>query len=215
VLLGVSYGGSFGLVAATDPRLRDRLSLVATFGAYFDLVGVIQAVTTGVSLVGGARIPWDGAPTARAILEHGIVGLLPEDARPGLRAALDRGDPSGLPPEGRAVFDLLGNRDPGRTRTLAEALPPELRGVLERFSPATVAAGLEVPVLAMHSTDDPAVPYGELLRLRRALPEAWVVTVSSFRHVDPSRSAPGGWPALVSDAWGAWGFTSRLLAAQE
>ncbi len=215
VLLGISYGGSLALVAAADERLRGHVVQVATFGAYWDLVGVIQAVTTGTSLVGGLRVPWEGHPAARTILEHAVVGLGPEVDRRPLREALESDDPSDLLPETRAVFDLLRNRDPERTPELVARVPVELREHLERFSPSRVAARLEVPVVAMHSTDDPAVPYGEVVRLRAALPEARVVTVSSFRHVDPSTSSSGGWPSLVADAWDAWHFTSWILSAQE
>ena len=215
LLLGISYGGSFALVAAADERLRGRLVQVATFGAYWDLVGVIQAVTTGASLVDGVRIPWQGHPMARSILERAVAGLAPERIQAPLQAALASGDPSGLSPEARALFDLLRNDEPERARELAEALPPELREFLAAFSPSSVGRDLDVPVVAMHSTDDPAVPYGELARLRRALPEARLVTVSSFRHVDPTTDTPGGWTALVADAWDAWRFTSWILEAQE
>lgn len=215
MLLGISYGGSFALVAAADERLHGRLAQVATFGAYWDLVGVIQAVTTGTSLVDGARIPWQGHPMARSILEEAVVRLAPEASRPRLRAALASGDPARLSPDARALFELLRNQDPGRTRELAAGVPRELRELLAGFSPSSVGERVVAPVVAMHSTDDPAVPFGELLRLRRALPEARAVTVSSFRHVDPSASAPGGWTAVVADAWDAWRFTSWILEAQE
>jgi pimeloyl-ACP methyl ester carboxylesterase len=214
-LLGISYGGSFALVAAADERLRGHLTQVATFGAYWDLVGVIQAVTTGASLVDGVRVPWQGHPMAGAILEEAVTRLGPAESRDQLQAALASGDPNELPQEARAVFELLRNRDPERTRDLAAGLPPGLRELFAAFSPSSVADGIEAPVVAMHSTDDPAVPYGELIRLRINLPETRVVTVSSFRHVDPSTSAPGGWTSLVADAWDAWRFTSWILAAQE
>lgn len=215
LLLGISYGGSFAMIAAADERLRGRLAQVATFGAYWDLVGVIQAVTTGESLVDGARIPWEGHPSARSILEEAVVALAPGELQAPLRAALARDDSGDLAPQARAVFDLLRNEDPSRTRELAAALPPQLGEFLEAFSPSSVGEGIEAPVVAMHSTDDPAVPYGELVRLRGALPEARTVTVSTFRHVDPSRSASGGWTSKVADAWDAWRFTSWILAAQE
>ena len=214
-LVGISYGGSFALVAAADERLRGKLEQVATFGAYWDLVGVIQAVTTGTSLVGSARVPWEGHPMARSILEEALLRLGPAELREPLRSALAEGDASGLDAEARAVFDLLRNEDPGRTRQLASALPEPLRRLLTAFSPSSVVDDLDVPVVAMHSTDDPAVPYGELARLKRALPGARVVTVSSFRHVDLSSSSSGGWTSRVSDAWDAWRFTSWILSAQE
>ncbi|MFU8839423.1 MAG: hypothetical protein ACNA8R_01720 [Nitriliruptoraceae bacterium] len=61
VLAGLSFRGSLGLLAAADPQLVDQVRLVATFGAYADLAGVIQAVTTCVSLVADERLPACGA----------------------------------------------------------------------------------------------------------------------------------------------------------
>ncbi len=67
-VLGISYGGSLALVAAADPRMEGQLSRVATFGAYYDLEGVIQAVTTGGSTVDDRFIPWEGHPIAEDVL---------------------------------------------------------------------------------------------------------------------------------------------------
>lgn len=216
VLLGISYGGSYALVAAADPRLEGRLAQVAVFGAYFDLVSVIQAVTTGVTLIEGSRIPWDGHPMARAVLQEQAVTLAPQASRPDLRAALDgRADPQELKSGSRAIYELLVNRDPTRTPALAAAMAPAGRSVLTRFSPASVADNIRVPVIAMHSTDDPAVPFAELLRMARGIPDVRLVTVGSFRHVDLKVSEPGGWLPAAGDLWAAWRFTSWLIEAQE
>jgi hypothetical protein len=214
VVLGISYGGSFALVASADPRLDGRVAQVAVFGAYFDLVGVIQAVTTGWSVVDGRAIRWPGAAEARPILEEHAVRLAPEGERAALEAALaDGGDPRDLPPGARAVHDLLANRDPARTAELAAALTPEAGEVLSRFSPSSVADRIRVPVIALHSTDDPAVPHAEALRLASALPQVRLTTVRSFRHVD-LRTA-GGWAGVAADLWDAWRFASWFLDAQE
>jgi fermentation-respiration switch protein FrsA (DUF1100 family) len=215
-LLGISYGGSFSLVAAADPRLRGRLGVVAVFGAYFDLAGVIQAASTGRSLVAGRHIPWDGHPMAREVLERHAVTLAPEGSRDELREVLaGRNDPSSLAPGARAVHALLTNRDPARTDALVAALPAEARARLRRFSPSSVSGQISAPVLAMHSTDDPAVPYGELVRLQLALPGARAVTVGSFRHVDLRGDDGGGPLGVASDLLDAWRFTSWFLEAQE
>jgi acetyl esterase/lipase len=211
VVLGISYGGSFALVASADPRVRDRVDRVAVFGAYWDLIGVIQAVTTGVSIAGGGSLPWESHPMARDILVHHAAELAPPPDRVSLRAALGGGDPSQLSPEARAIFDLLTNRDPARVEELAARLAPEARSVLERFSPSSVAGAIETPVVAMHSTDDPAVPYGEALRLKAGLAGVQLITVRSFRHVDFRADAPGGWGSALADLWDAWRFASLVL----
>jgi pimeloyl-ACP methyl ester carboxylesterase len=212
VVVGISYGGSFALVASADARTRGRVAQVAVFGAYWDLVGVIQAVTTGVSIAGGEAVPWEGHPLARDLLVQHAVDLAPAVDRSALRAALEGGgDPAALSPEARALFDLLTNRDPARVAGLAARLAPEARAVLEGFSPSSVAGSIEVPVVAMHSVDDPAVPYGEARRLAAALPGARLITVRSFRHVDFQTEGPGGWGSALADLWDAWRFASLIL----
>jgi pimeloyl-ACP methyl ester carboxylesterase len=215
VLFGFSYGGSFGLVAAADPRLDGRLAQVAVFGAYFDLIGVVQAVTTGVSLVDGRRIPWEGHPLAQAILRSRAITLAPDKEQNALLAALDGGSADGLSPPARAIYDLLVNEDPARTFDLAGRLSRPARDLLARFSPSSVADRIDVPVVAMHSTDDPAVPFGEALRLERGIPGTRLVSVEVFRHVDFSASSPAAWLQASDDLWNAWRFTSWILSTQE
>jgi pimeloyl-ACP methyl ester carboxylesterase len=216
VMLGFSFGGSLTLVAAADERAQPLVRLVATFGSYIDLIGVMQAVTTGVSIVGEERFGWDVPDTAAEVVPEIAADLVPDDERDALTAALEGGAGAGddLPPESAAVHALLTNDDPERTFELAEQLGPAAREVLRAYSPAEVADRLtDVPVLAAHSRDDPAVPFAELLRLARVLPHADTLTVDSFDHVDIET---GGDPVgLVRDLTTSWAFVRRLLAVQE
>ena len=211
-VLGFSYGGSFALVAAADPRMEGRLARVATLGAYYDLEGVIQAVTTGGSIVDDRFIPWDAHPIAEAVLAARTAELLPEEERDPLLAALDgKLDPEDLAPDARALYDLLVNDDPTLTAELAGRLPSPLRALIEGFSPSQVADQIAVPVLAVHSTDDPVVHYAELLRLREGMPEADTRTVELFRHVDFDPRSPSGWLSLAPDLWKVWHLTTWVL----
>jgi hypothetical protein len=211
-VLGISYGGSFSLVAAADPRIRDRISQVAVFGAYFDIVGVIQAITTGTSVVGDRRIPWSGDPRAADVLSRYAVGLAPPRDREALQAALAGGGPDDLRPAARAIHALLMNRDPTRTFELAGRLSPGARAELARFSPSSVAGQIRAPVVAMHSADDPAVPYGEAIRLQRGIPGTRLVTATSFTHVD---LAPAGWGETARNLVGVWRFATWILEPGE
>ena len=213
VVLGISYGGSFGLIAAADPRVAAKVDLVATFGAYFDLLGLVQAASTGASLIGGKRLDWQPHPRAAEVLRRAALELV----EPGERAELERAfeglaEPGELSAEARAVYELVNNDDPERTEALAAELGPRARAMLRSFSPSAVAARLQAPVVALHSTDDSVTPYAEALRLKAALPGARVVLVELFRHVDfEARSALTAVPALFQ----AWRFTSWVLSAQE
>ncbi|HEX2029149.1 MAG TPA: alpha/beta fold hydrolase, partial [Nitriliruptorales bacterium] len=216
MLLGFSFGGSLCLLAGSDGRLGDRLAGIATFGAYFDLVGVLQAATTGVSLVDGQRVPWDADPRAHEIVRDQMVELLPPAQRRPAREALDGDrDPAGLPPAAQGVYALVTNREPARTSRLASRLPQDIRDRVARMSPATVSDRLHVPIVAMHASDDPTVPYGELRRLGAALPHAQTITVDSFDHVDLELSSPGSWLRATDDLWNAWRFATTVLDRQD
>ena len=215
-LLGFSYGGSFSLIAAADPRLADVIEQVAVFGAYFDLVGVIQAVTTGVSLADDRTVRWVGHPRAEEVMHEVAVRLAPAQARAQLRSALSGASSSSeLTAEAGALYELLKNDDPRRTIPLAERLPEDTRELLRLFSPSSVASDIQAPVIAMHSRDDPVVPYGELLRLQAALTGARCVSVSLFSHVDFQSGSPRVWLGAAGDFWTTCRFASWLLEAQE
>lgn len=214
VILGFSYGGAFGLVAATDERAREHIALVATFGCYFDLVGVLQAATTGQSTVGTVTRSWRAHEKAREVVREVVVRLVEPAAADSLQAVFDgTRDPDTLSGSARSAYDLASNTDPARTAEIAAGLDARARGLLADFSPSTVASRISVPVVALHSEDDPLVPYAELLRLRAGLPDARTLTVRSFQHVD--LQAGGSRTALVQDVVTTWRFTSAILAAQE
>lgn len=218
VLVGISFGGSLALLAAADPRLDGRVAGIATFGAYTDLVGVLQAATTGVSRVGDRPIPWQADPRAEEVVRDRLAGLLPpSDEREVLETLEDADDNAGLPTAAaRAVHALLTNEDPARTYPLARTLPPRIRERLDEVSPVSVAGTLaDVPIVAMHARDDAVVPYGELLRLGRTFPHAELLSVDSFAHADLQLTSPGAWAAALDDLWTTWTFTSRGLRWQE
>jgi pimeloyl-ACP methyl ester carboxylesterase len=211
---GFSYGGSLALVAAEDPRIAEMLDFVATFGSYYELLGVLQGVTTGATTIGRMVIPWETVPEAEEILVDAAIGLAPPEDRPPLRAALAGGDPAGLSAGAGAVYDLIRNGDPHRTEELAGRLSASFRATLSRFSPATRIHRLRAPLLLMQAIHDPATPPTEALRLHWSVPGSRLIMLRTFLHVDPPAA---GTPAvqIVADVWGAWRFTSWVLAAQE
>ena len=215
VLLGFSYGGALALVAAADERVAGCIDLVATFGAYGDLVGVLQAAVTGVSVVDGQEYPWDAADRSvvRTVLRDAATKLVPEPQRAPLRRALELQDPTGLAGTADLVYRMMTADDPGVVADLARLLPPPGQRLLETFSPVAVAAEVEADVLVAHALDDPAVPVAELRRLEAAFPEAEVTTVRSFRHVDLSTDE--GVVPLARDLLTAWSFMQAVLRAQE
>ena len=213
VIAGISFGASLGLVAAADPRIAREVALVATFGAYADLAGVVQAATSGVSLVGDQRIPWDPDPRALDVVREQLLGLLDADDRGKVQAALaSRSDPADLPTELRAVHDLLVAEDPTLTMALVERSPPVVRDRIAAVSPARAGAGLTVPVIALHAADDPVIPYGELARLDTVIGEVEPLTLVTFDHVGIGTDRHSWW-TTARDLWQTTRFVDRILRA--
>lgn len=215
VVFGFSYGGALALVAAADERVAGCIDLVATFGAYADLVGVLQAAVTGASVVDGEVHPWEAADEALVgtVIEDAAPQLVPEAEREPLRRALERRDPSGLPGNAELVYRLATADDPEQVADLARRLPPPGDGLVGTFSPVAVADRVEADVLAAHALDDPAVPFAELLRLQAAFPDAQVMAVGSFEHVD--LSTDDGLGPLLTDLRTAWSSVQAVLRPQE
>lgn len=213
-MVGISYGGSFCLLAAEDRRVASIVAYVAVFGSFDRLIDVVQGVTTGATVYRGRVVPWRTVLRARTILERAAESLAPPAEREALASALSRGDPTGLPPTEVPVYRLLTNRDPRRVAALARALPAAFRDALARFSPATHLRDLRAPLFVMQAADDPATPPTEAYLLRDTAPGTRLVVLRTFEHVTP----PGKGTAIlrrVPDLFGAWEFASWVLSAQE
>lgn len=215
VLFGFSFGGSLALVASADERVAGCIDLVATFGAYADLVGVIQAAVTGVSVVDGVVYPWEAADESMIgpLVRDTATKLVPEDQRESLRRALEQQDPSGLSDAASLVYRMVTTDDPMLVADLARRLQSPGQTLVETFSPVDVADRIEADVLAVHALEDPAVPVAELRRLHEAFPEAQVMTVGSFEHVDLTTG--DGLGPLVTDLLTAGAFMQAVLRPQE
>jgi pimeloyl-ACP methyl ester carboxylesterase len=213
-IVGFSYGGSFALLAAAEDPLRGRIAKIATFGSYWDMAGVAQAAATGVSLVDGATVPWPADPRAEGIFVEQVLALTAPALREDLTAALaGETDADELDPDLTALHDLVTHDDPTRTAGIVAALPAEARARLAALSPSSVADRITAPVVVLHDVADPAVPYGEALRIARDLPAARVHTVELFEHVDLGADRPR--LGLARDLIGVWRFTRAALAPQE
>ncbi len=222
-LLGISWGGALAVVAAARPPLAAEVGFVATFGAFYDLADLAGAVVTGASVYQDQTIPWHTVPEAAALLRASVLSLLAPAQASAVRAALAHADatsgasaPAELTPAERAVVALLTNRDPARVARLAAGLPPSVQRVRQAFSPAFHVQGLRAPLLALHSTDDPAAPWTEsalLVAAARAHDPggARLTLVGVFSHVTQRRSllAPGS----LLDDWRLVRYVVGLLQA--
>lgn len=213
-VVAFSFGAAYTLVALQQqPRIQSEVLQLATVGAYYDLVHLLQGVTTGrVASPGGGFEEWSPASDADEI----VIEFLAEFAGPQQQQLLGayRGrDPQDLSPPARAIYDLMVNDDPRRTRRLVSELPGTLPVAIRLLSPATGMDEISVPVRAMHSREDPAAPPSESALMIEALepPATGSLTlIGSFRHVTPGRGAD-----LLDDVVPLISFVRGVLQVQE
>jgi len=181
------------LAAAADPRIRQQVVALGSFGGYYDVRELIVAVATDTLLVDGQRQPWQPDPWAKEVLKSSLLYFVPDRReRDLLAAALDTGGrlPSAaLSPTASLVQAVLLERDPQRAHQLLAQAPPELARTLDLLSPRTYTAQVQTEVFIVADRHDPLVPYTESVRLRHDLMAQGKPTryaeIAIFRHVNP------------------------------
>ena len=194
-LFGTCVGGAVAMLAASSPRIRERVTFVGAFAPYASMRTLAHDIATATCLRGGTREPWAVDPLTRKVYVESLTAdLAPEDAcrlREALSEPDGKLDPRSLSPKGQAVYPLLTRLTAKQAEAALDALPPELRDRLDAMSPLTHVADLHVPhVVLMHDRDDPVIPLAESLRLRDALgtrPGVRYTEFVMFKHLDPTK----------------------------
>lgn len=193
-ILGFSVGSGLALRAAADPRVRDDVAFVHSFGGYFDAASVLSAVTTQQVVVNGKVESWVPDPLAASLFQHALLATVEnETERVQLQAALagEAEPPEELSQRGRTLLALYENTDPRRTREIL-ASDPTLVGWLEDISPAPVMQDVNARLYIAHDHADAFLPYSESLYLAEAAREHTTVVFRSFvlfAHLYPTNDA--------------------------
>ena len=216
---GFSVGGSLALLAAADPRIRDRLAYVHAFGAYADAGELLAAATT--QRVPSTGEPWVPDGVTRKVLQLKLLDWVAnEDDHTALTAALPPpGEPwqvAACPPlttVEAATFCRLA-MGPAMAEQLIGHMPEEVERRLRPISPLTVLDAVHAPVLLMHDRSDTFIPYTESRSIAATLTQAGrpPVRYSEFRlfaHVLPGRSLP--LRELVPEVWRLVRHTHHLV----
>ena len=165
-MVSVSIGAAPAFAAAADPAVRDRVGVLLALGPHGSAAETVRFWLTGVYEFDGVS----GRVTHDPALVHAFLDANADLMDDATRAALAAGDPAHVE---RAL----------------EALPPAVRGLLERLSPVRAMPDVRARVILVHGYADPAVPYSESLRLAAARPaRTRVVLLEAVGHVE---AAPG------------------------
>jgi pimeloyl-ACP methyl ester carboxylesterase len=198
-MLGISYGAGPMLLAAADPRIRDKVSVVTTFGAYYDLRTVLSIELTGASEYGGLRGYVRSKAPLRWMVAYRNLDLLRQpDDRETLRKIIELRNKyenaaaaslaRSLGPEGRAIYAFLVNTRQERFSPLYENLPLTVREYVYRISPARAIRYITASFIVIHAIDDQFVPYTESVRLAEAVGDenrVYLALLPQFMQSEP------------------------------
>jgi dienelactone hydrolase len=179
-MIGMSFGAGPMLLAAADSRIRNRVSVIATFGAYHELRNIMNFGLTGFYEYGGHHGLTRPDTSVRWMLAYRNLDMLrsPDD-RSLLKKMIEKRNryeiadadtiAKSLHAEGKAAYAFLLNQDPERFPPLYENLPQPVRDYAYQLSPSRAIKYINAYCIFAHATDDYSVPYTESLRLGDAL----------------------------------------------
>lgn len=219
-LIGFSAGGSLACIAAADPRIRDSLAFVTSFGGYYDAETLLTDIGRRALTANGRMTPWPVTGVPVQTLANVISDALPAGDATILRSgfnedgiALAPADVAKLTPSGQAAYHLLAGDEPDRVATNIAALPSSLRSLLMSLSPRTAIAGVRAPIYLLHDRNDLYVPYTESRAFDAALkrlghPHGYA-EFSIFQHVEVKSGLGIG--QLARDGWSLFQILIRVM----
>lgn len=201
-LVGVSTGATLALVAAREPGLAAKVSIVSGVAPYSDVREVVRIATTGTYRRGGRLERERADPFLLEVVARSLALAIPAgQERDALVAALERGDAgveagtvaAPLGPRAEPVARVLFNRDPERFDALYGELDAVVRARLERLSPLAGADRVEIaaPVELASGPQDKFFPISESRAVARIAPRLRVTVTGALDHaeLEPSLSA--------------------------
>jgi len=173
-MFGICLSAPLVLLAAAEPSISRDVSVVSSWGGFYNINDWLQAIITGRYFEGGRAKPWSPRTVLVEETPKWLIELLPD---PSDRVRIEKmlaGDStdsakSSLTPSGQAMYELLTNRDLERVKDLWARLDPKVRQTLDSLSPHTKMAELKTKIAIIHTFTDDVIPWVESCKLADAV----------------------------------------------
>ena len=194
-LLGTCVGGSFALMAAASPLIRNHIAFISAYAPYSSLWTFARDVASGTRSCGDRREPWQVDPLTRKVFVHSMTSLLKPGETERLRAVFTNEpgscDLNSLSVGGQMVYSLLTYPDQDDALRALRRLPSMMQEHLTALSPMNYLKDIQAPLMILlHDRGDQVIPVSESRRLQAALfGRAGVhYTEMQFQHLDPVKA---------------------------
>jgi dipeptidyl aminopeptidase/acylaminoacyl peptidase len=191
-LLGTCVGGSFSLMAAASPLIRDNVAFLSAYAPFSSMNTFARDIASASRSSGDGREPWEVDQLTRKVFVHSLTGLLKSDEAERIRRGSTEGSghftENSLSADGRAVYSLLTAKDVDDAEAALQGLPHMMQERLSAMSPINYLKDIQAPlIILLHDRGDQVIPVGESQRLVAALAGHSGVryTEMQFSHLDP------------------------------
>ena len=196
-MAGFSVGGSFVMVAASDPRISDDVAFVNAFGAYYDARDFFVQIASSTKRSGDTVERWDVDRLTRRVFVNELIEVAPSEEERNILARrfvdnveVTQAELDGLAGTADLSRRLLDGTDPAEAERLLNRMPADFLEELDGISPRNHIDNFRNRLLIMHDVGDPLIPVGESRRLVESLreegrPDFRYTETEIFEHVRP------------------------------
>lgn len=231
-LFGFSYGAGPTIIAACQPKIRDKVRFVISFGGYYDLKNVLSFIGTGYFEFAGKkyfRPPQEygkwvflannlelvRSEKDRSILREIVKIKLKDEKAPISQFLRELGN------EGQDILALLSHTDPRETDGIVKRLPLSIQHELEVLAVKAALPNLKADIILAHGEDDDLIPFTETLRIAQSIPDpkrAYWRIIRTFTHVDQERyplNFKNLFAFYLPEAWKMFALVNQLMKYRE
>ena len=191
-LLGTCVGGSFALMAAANPLIREHVAFLSAYAPFSSMNTFARDIAGASTILENERKPWEVDQLTRKVFVHSVTAMLEPDEAEQLRnITMDENEQfnaNNLSKEGRAIYALLTAKNVVDAEKALQGLPQLMQERLTALSPITYLQNIRAPLIVLlHDRGDQVIPVGESQRLLAALNGHIGVhyTEMQFSHLDP------------------------------
>lgn len=193
-MFGTCVGGSFALMGAASPLIRDRVGFLGVYAPYSSLWTFARDIASSTRSGADGNEPWQVDQLTRKVFVHSMTEPLETVEAEQFRSAFTKGnvhlDSPRLSTDGQAIYSLLTASDSAAAETALHSLPSTMQEHLTILSPMNYLRDVHAPLIVLlHDSGDQVIPVGESRRLCSALAGRAGVhyTEMQFQHLDPAK----------------------------
>jgi hypothetical protein len=186
-LMGVCLSAPLVFLVAADNNIKQNVAVITCWGGFYNINEWLQAVLALQYMEDRKAKPWKPRDLLIQEAPRWLVELTPDASdRACLQQMLDgkkdESVKSSLSASGRATWQLLSNRDPGKVKVLWPKLDPKLRRTLNSLSPHTKIDKCGTKIAIIHTFNDDVIPWVESTKLLDAIDPKDIIYFRIFRQ---------------------------------